>query len=133
MKNKKTVKHRPGTIERRNFKLKVRRSPEWNELRRTLFALQDNTDPITCSKLERHAECHHLSQEWRCYDNLSLDRFVLVNRKTHSTIHFLYDLYTRLGSWDFLHRMMNIVEQMKSITENDTNSIEENTNEEAED
>jgi len=125
-KAKKTVKHRPGTIERRNLKNSVRKSPEWAALRKLKMEEQNHLDPITERPLAKYAECHHLSQDWESYGNLEQSRFVILNNKTHTTVHFIYDLYKRLGSWDFLYRIMDICERMSYLTKEDTKYKEEN-------
>lgn len=64
-------------------------------------------DPITGSKLTPTANCHHLDQRFEHYMNLNKDHFVMLNKKTHSMIHFLYNVYRKRGD--------NLFKEMKKI------------------
>lgn len=115
----KTVKHRPGTLERQALKRKVRRSPEWAELRKAVAERQGNVDPVTLRPLTKGFNLHHLSQCWQEYGNLQPERFVALNHKTHETAHFIYEIYKREGNFLFLDELKSIVKRMKELTEED--------------
>lgn len=130
MKRKKEITHRPGTLARREMKRKVRSSPEWAELRETISKNQNNIDPVTCRPLLRGWNLHHLSQCSEFYDDLSEDRFVALNHRTHEIVHALYDVYKREQSWQFLDELKTIIEKMVEITKNDEKKITNYTGDE---
>jgi len=59
------------------------------------------------------------SKDIEDYYNLDESRFLGLNLQTHDTIHFLYRIYEREGSFDFLDRIKNILIDMKEITKGD--------------
>ena len=120
---KSTVKHRKGTLERQELKRRTRKSPEWAELRELLYNQQNGIDPVTLRPLV-HGNCHHLSQVWQKYDDLSPEKFVLLNARTHETVHFLYDIYKREGDIDrVVNELKDIVIKMVYYTEKDEKEI----------
>lgn len=111
-----TTKHRPGTIERREFKVKVRKSPEWAELRKVKFDEQNGIDPITLRPLTHGYNCHHMQcEDWKKYDDLDPEKFVCLNSKSHTTIHFLWDIIKREGDFGVLERLKLYLEKMKEL------------------
>lgn len=71
-------------------KNKFRNSKEWKEFRLKL-RVEQQIDPVTGSKLTKMASCHHLDLDAEHYDQLIDDHFVMLNSKTHETVHFLYN------------------------------------------
>ena len=119
-KRAKTIKHRAETLERRAFKTKVRRSPEWAELRKAKFDEQDGIDPITLRPLTYGYNCHHMQCEnWKKYDDLDPEKFVCLNSKSHSTIHFIWDIVKREGDFAVLDRIKEILEKMKELNKDE--------------
>lgn len=118
-KNKKAVKHRPGTLEKRAMKQKLRKSPEWAELRKKIAEKQGNVDPVTLQPLRKGYNLHHLSQNDNYYTDLAEDRFVALSKYTHDTIHYLYNIYKREKGWTFLEEIKRIILLMEEITNAD--------------
>lgn len=50
-----------------------------------------------------------MKKHWN-YDNLSMDRFVPLNKMTHDTIHFLYRYYRK--DKHILERIREVLERM---------------------
>lgn len=120
-KNKKTIKHRPGTLERQEMKKKVRASAEWADLRHKLIEEQ-KVDPISLRPLTRTANCHHLSQNTDYYGDLSEDRFLMLNDYSHRLVHYLYDIVRREnGDYDVLERIKDVIKRMIEVTDYDGN------------
>lgn len=72
-----------------DIKNKVRKSKEWKEFRDKKFKEQ-KTDPITGKKLQKCANLHHRCLDVEQYHILEDDRFVLLNRQSHSLLHMVY-------------------------------------------
>lgn len=126
-KKNKMIKHRPSTLERREYKRKIRASSEWATLRKYVAEIQEGKDPITQRPLVKSFNLHHLSQCWTSYGNLEYDRFVALNHKSHELIHCLYDYYKITGSFDFLDKCKDTVLLMEQITKEDELIPEEET------
>ena len=75
----------------RNSEIKneVRRSREWKELR-AMKLKEQKTDPITGKPIRKGANLHHRCLDVNQYDNLDPERFVLLNRNSHSLLHMIY-------------------------------------------
>lgn len=115
-KKTKPIKHRAGTLERQALKRKVRRSPEWAELRQLKFKEQNGIDPITLRPLTRSYNCHHMQcEDWKKYDDLNPEYFVCLNTKTHEVITFLWNIVKREGDYDVFTRMAAILEKMREL------------------
>lgn len=102
------------------MKRKVRASAEWAELRHKLISKQ-KTDPITLKPLYRMANTHHLSQDDTYYSDLTEDRFIMLNSKSHELIHMVYDIRVREGDYNVFGRIQEIVDRMIELTEEDKN------------
>ena len=96
--------------DKSNVKDKVRRSKEWRELRKKIQSQYNGKDPITNSNLYKGFNVHHLDMSIENYDNLSMDRFVPLNKMTHDTIHFLYRYYRK--DKHILERIREVLERM---------------------
>lgn len=105
-------------MKKQGFKKKVRASKAWKDLRKKIKDEQ-KTDPITGKPLTKMFNLHHLSQDDEYYDDLTENRFVGLNQKTHDFIHFCYNIYKRDKDFDFLERIKLYCEKMKELTEND--------------
>lgn len=119
-KKRQQIKHRPGTLERRAKKNKVRASPEWKELRKRIFKRQKGIDPVTLRPLTHGWNNHHLSQNDEHYGDLRIEKFVGVNSKSHSILHFLYDIVHRENSFAVLNRIKKILISMDDWTKEDS-------------
>lgn len=97
-------------VKEDNVKDKVRRSKKWKELRKKIQSQYNDKDPITNSKLYKGFNVHHLDMSIENYDNLSMDRFVPLNKMTHDTIHFLYRYYRK--DKHILERIREVLERM---------------------
>ena len=96
--------------DKSNVKDKVRRSKEWKELRKKIQSQYNGKDPITNSNLYKGFIIHHLDMSIENYDNLSIERFVPLNKMTHDTIHFLYRYYRK--DKHILERIREVLERM---------------------
>lgn len=115
-KSAKPIKHRAETLERQALKRKVRRSPEWSELRQLKYKEQSGIDPITLRPLNRGFNCHHMKCEnWHEYDNLNPEYFVCLNSKTHQAIHFLWDIVKREGDYEVFNRIIVYLKKMEEL------------------
>lgn len=101
-KSSKQIKHRPGTLERQALKRKVRRSPEWYELRLLKYKEQNGIDPITLRPLTNGWALHHMDLREEHYDNLEPNRFLAVSHTHHEMLHWCFNIYKRTNSFDFL-------------------------------
>lgn len=78
--------------DKRNF----RNSKKWKETRHKKNVEQKGIDPITCKKLIKGCNCHHLDDRAENYEKCDdLERFVCLNKQTHDVIHFLYRYYQK--------------------------------------
>ena len=75
----------------RNSEIKnlVRRSREWKELR-AMKLKEQKTDPITGKPIRKGVNLHHRCLDINQYDNLDPERFVLLNRNSHTLLHMIY-------------------------------------------
>lgn len=85
-----------------------RQTQEWKDFRKALREEQ-KIDPVTQSKLTPTANCHHIDQRIENYSNLDPERFVMLNKKTHTVIHFLFTYYKKYGEQVFvaLHKILD--------------------------
>ena len=101
-------------------KAKIRASKEWKDLREVIRNIQDNKDFITQKKLtKKSAALHHMNLDASQYGNFSdLTHFMFLNSKTHSTLHFLYELYKKDKT--VLDRLKIALEAMYEINQGQT-------------
>lgn len=85
-----------------------RKTQEWKDFRKVLREEQ-RIDPVTQSRLTPTANCHHKDQRIENYSNLDSKRFIMLNKKTHTVIHFLYAYYKKYGEqvFDALHEILD--------------------------
>lgn len=107
-------------VKEDKVKDKVRRSKEWKELRKKIQSQYNGKDPITNSKLYTGFNVHHLDMSVENYDNLSMERFVPLNKMTHDTIHFLYRYYRK--DKNILERIREVLERMMFYLDDKRNS-----------
>ena len=107
-------------VKKDKVKDKVRRSKEWKELRKKIQSQYNGKDPITNSNLYKGFNVHHLDMSVENYDNLSIERFVPLNKMTHDTIHFLYRYYIK--EKNILERIREILERMMFYLDDKRNS-----------
>lgn len=100
---------------KQNEKTIFRRSKKWKDFRKQLKDKQKN-DPITGSKLTLRSNCHHKDLDSERYDDLSDEsHFVMLNQKTHDTIHFIYNIYRK--DPEVLQRIKELLDQMVELNE----------------
>ena len=107
-------------VKKDKVKDKVRRSKEWKELRKKIQSQYNGKDPITNSNLYKGFNVHHLDMSVENYDNLSIERFVPLNKMTHDMIHFLYRYYIK--EKNILERIREILERMMFYLDDKRNS-----------
>lgn len=99
--------------ESEKFKRRVRQSKKWKELKHIKNVEQKGKDPITNKKLLKGANCHHLDLRVENYEDLSPEKLVLLNKKTHDCVHFLYSYYK--NDKHIIERLVDILERMIKI------------------
>ena len=86
----------------------VRKTKEWKELR-AMKLKEQKTDPITGSPIRKGANLHHRCLDVNQYDNLEPERFVLLNRNSHSLLHMIYGDERHKKDWRKI--IANLIEQ----------------------
>lgn len=82
-------------------KARIRKSPEWSQLKIDVAEKFNHKDPITGETLRKGWNLHHLDMSDEHYDDLSIEdpfgnpRFIPLNRSTHDYIHALFRSMTR--------------------------------------
>lgn len=105
---------------------KVRKSKEWKELRE-LKLKEQKLDPITGKKILKGANCHHKCLDVEQYDNLSPERFVLLNRQTHRVLHWVYGDERHHKDWkSILKGLQELCEDMDKYNNDINNNNVEN-------
>lgn len=99
--------------EAQKTKTKFRRSSKWNKFRSYLKKKQ-KVDYITNMPLLPSANCHHMDMREEHYTDLSNeDNFVMLNRRTHEMVHFLFTYYKKDHS--VLLRLREILDKMEEL------------------
>lgn len=98
--------------ERANF----RKSDVWHKFK-AKCRLHTSKDFITKEPLQRDWNLHHLDLNVQRYDNLVMERFMPLNKKTHETIHELFKWYKK--DHKVLDRIKKTLDMMEEFT-NDT-------------
>lgn len=100
-------------------KQQFRTSKEWKEFRKRKFAEQQK-DPVTGSKLSKMANLHHKDLDETHYTDISDENnFVLVNPKTHATIHFFFSKKYPKQWRKRIEEITKILEDMERINTKD--------------
>lgn len=86
----------------------VRKTKEWKELR-AMKMKEQKTDPITGRPIRKGANLHHRCLDVNQYDNLEPERFVLLNRNSHSLLHMIYGDERHKKDWRKI--IDNLIEQ----------------------
>lgn len=98
------------TTTDKDKKTSVRATQAWKQHRLVVFAKYKGTDPITNKALRPGWNCHHLDMSVENYDDLSIERFVPLNKATHELVHTLYRYYRR--DPDVLERLRAVLDAM---------------------
>lgn len=100
--------------ESQKTKKKFRSCKAWKTLRHNKNVEQKGLDPITLGKLSKTCNLHHLDLNEEHYTDISdQSKFILLNKLTHDTVHFLYKYYVKDES--VIDRLVAILEKMKEI------------------
>lgn len=100
------------------MKRNLRASKAWKEFRKKIKQEQ-KVDPLTKRSLTNSANLHHRDLNPDNYEDLSdSSHFVMYNKKTHDTIHYLYDIATRCGIDELIERLRGELEAMFFINNN---------------
>ncbi len=124
MKKQRTVKIRSKRFknaqESQIFKRKTRARKEWAQLRQDVRDLQYDMDPISLKPLSHSAALHHMgTYSVDFYDDFDLNRFRMLNSKTHDTVHFLFDIVLREGDFGVFDRLHDFIQNMLDIYNSD--------------
>ena len=96
-------------------KSKFRQSVKWKKYR-NYRKKKDKIDCITLFPLRKGWNLHHLDLNEEHYEDLSDDsHFKPLNKKTHDTIHFLYNYYVK--DEKIIRRIEILLKKMKEINE----------------
>lgn len=107
------------------FKRKTRARKEWAALRQEVRDLQYDMDPITLKQLSRSSALHHMgTYSVDYYDDFDINRFKMLNSKTHDTVHFLFDIVLREGDFGVLDRLHDFIQNMLDIYNSDKERFE---------
>ena len=90
-----------------------RKSAKWKKFR-AKCRLHTSKDYITKKPLERDWNLHHLDLNTKRYDNLDMNRFMPLNKKTHEIIHEIYKWYKK--DHKVLERIKLTLEKMEEYT-----------------
>ena len=77
-----------------------------------MIEAQEGLDIITLKKLYRGSNCHHCDLREENYTEIDdPSRFCMLNKKTHSMIHWLYPYYVK--DPEVIDRLIVVLENMK--------------------
>lgn len=94
------------------IKDKVRKSKEWKEFRKNLIEKQ-KVSFISQKKLTKGANCHHLDLNVEHYDIFDEEHQVMLNRKDHELIHYVYGDERHKKDWkQMIERLTLLCEMM---------------------
>lgn len=93
----KKLPQKMSVSENEKVRRRLRQSKAWKTLRHQINVSQHSVDPITKKKLiARSCTLHHLDQRFENYTKIdNMDNFVLLNRRTHEMLHFIYTYYIK--------------------------------------
>lgn len=94
-------------------KVLFRRSKAWSNFRLKLRKKQ-KYDYVTGSPLAKNANCHHLCEDPKQYEDISdEERFVMLNSTSHTVIHYLWGDGKRRYDWkERLQKLKELCEMM---------------------
>ena len=93
-------------------KTKFRSTKKWKEFRKKKIDEQ-KIDPITGTKLGKHAHLHHCDLDEKHYEDISNeDNFICLNNMSHKCIHFLF---SRKDPKRWRKRILNIINILKKM------------------
>ena len=94
------------------MKKEFRASDVWKKFRLFMIEAQEGLDIITLKKLYRGANCHHCDLREENYTKTDdPSRFCMLNKKTHSMVHWLYPYYVK--DPEVIDRLIVVLENMK--------------------
>lgn len=100
------------------MKRNLRATKAWKEFRKKLKKEQ-KIDPLTKRPLTNSANLHHRDLNPEHYEDLSdSTHFVMYNKKTHDTIHYLYDIASKCGIDELIDRLRDELDAMFLINNN---------------
>ena len=100
--------------EQQKIKRNLRNTKAWKKLRHDKNVEQGGIDPITCGKLTKTANLHHMDLFFENYTKIEdHDKFVLLNKLTHDFVHWIYKYYVKDKS--VIERIVKILDKMVEI------------------
>ena len=94
------------------MKKDFRTSDIWKKFRLLMIEAQEGIDIITLKKLYKGSNCHHCDLREENYTNIDdPSRFCMLNKKTHSMVHWLYPYW--LKDPEVIDRLIVVLENMK--------------------
>lgn len=101
--------------ESQKKKRNLRQTKKWKALRHKMNVNQKGIDPITLKKLTKGCNLHHLDLREVNYDRIDDEtRFILLNKRTHECIHFLYNYWVK--DKDILNRIEDLLVMMEEFS-----------------
>ena len=102
--------------ETQKLKKKLRNSKKWKELRHQKNVEQKSVDVISGRKLLKGCCLHHIDLRIENYDKLdNHDNFILLNKKTHEMVHFIYNIYSK--DKKVIDRLVELLDKMVEINQ----------------
>ena len=102
-----------STTEHAKKKNIVRQSHEWKELREEVRKSQ-RTDPLTNSRLTKDFNCHHMDMNPDNYSDLNREKFVGLNKLSHTVIHF----FAEMKDWRAaVAKLTELLERMEELSD----------------
>lgn len=94
------------------MKKDFRASDAWKKFRLLMIEAQEGIDVITLKKLYKGSNCHHCDLREENYTKIDdPSRFIMLNKKTHEFVHFIYPYW--LKDPLIIDRLIMVLEIMK--------------------
>lgn len=94
------------------IKKTFRDSSTWKKFRHEMV-VRDKVDYISGSRLLKGCQCHHLDLNPENYKNLNPDNFIMLNRNTHTFLHWIWTYYKK--DKEILKRIEIVLEKMCNL------------------
>lgn len=102
--------------ENEKIRKKWRNSRAWKTLRHNVISKQ-KLDFLTNKKLLKGCQVHHLSLNIDEYKDLDENKYVALNKTSHSMVHFIFNYWIK--DKKIIDRLVDILEKMEKYTYGD--------------
>lgn len=94
------------------MKKDFRASDVWKSFRQLMIEAQEGIDIITLKRLYKGCNLHHCDLREENYTKIDdPSRFCMLNKQTHSMIHWIYQYYVK--DPEVIDRLIVVLENMK--------------------